>query len=180
MSHVISDRAGKTVYTAKPQWFLYLPFVIGGVVVGAGALELGLGTQIRTLFHIRPSAARDVALMLGGAAALVTVVAVGAWYCTLRWVRLSEDGIRWWINGSVYYRPWDNFAGIQRLVYEFQVEGKSTGQKVGAEVRFHTGPPLIVSPDLLHDYEGLLEALEAGPHGGRPKRPNPFAGRFFR
>jgi hypothetical protein len=174
MSHVTSDRAGETVFTAKPQSHLYLPVLIGGVIVGAAALELGLGSHIRTQLRIGPDAARDFALMLGGAAALVVLLGAGAWYCSLRWVSLSADGIRWWVNGRVHHRPWDNFAGIQRLVYDFEVDGKSTGQKRGAEVRFHTSAPLIVSPDLLHDYEGLLGALEAGPGGRRS-----FASRLF-
>jgi hypothetical protein len=84
MSCVASRGSDETVYPAKSQRLGFLSLIIGAVLAGAGTLVVGLGTEFGARFRAGPWAGREVALLLGGVAALVAVCGACSWYGFLR------------------------------------------------------------------------------------------------
>jgi hypothetical protein len=174
MSSIASDRPDETVYAGKSQASLFLTLIVGAVIGGAVTVGIGLGTEWGARFPVGPWAGRDVALLLGGVAALVAVCGAFSWYGVLRWVALSRDGIRWCRGGRTHFRTWDEVAEVKHVT--FQIRGTS-GPARWVEVHFHSGPYLHLSDTVVEDYEQLITAIETGPRG---RFPGPAAGRFLR
>jgi hypothetical protein len=186
MSSAASSRPDETVYLGKSQSvFGFLMLIIVAVIAGGGALAVGLGTEfgsrivaLGTEFGTRlgagPLADRQVALLLGGLAALAAACSASVWYGWLRWVALSRDGIRWWRGGSTYFRRWDDVAQVRHVTYQIL---RSAGPPVHwVEVHFHTRPHLHLSDSIVEGYEALVADIEAR------STPQPFktsAGRFL-
>src|SRR5262249_41027247 len=156
-------RPDEAFFRGKSMWYLYVPFLLGAVIAGWLALELGLNERLRAMLGVRTGTAREIAWALGGLALLVFPGAAWEWDGGVRWVAVSPDGLRWFRKGRVHTREWGEFAGVQRVATKFYLDGQHTGTAHGAEVRFRTGPPLVISPLNILDYEGLIAALEAGP-----------------
>jgi hypothetical protein len=80
-------------------------------------------------------------------------------------VAVSETGLSWRRHGRAHVRAWSEFAGMRRKVVDLYRTGRRLEAAYGSEVQFHTGRPLLISPDTVREYDALLAAIEAGARG---------------
>jgi hypothetical protein len=164
MSQLTSDglRGAGRVFRAKSLWLESALFLLGAAVGGGVALELGLDPRARALLGATPETARLIAWLVGGVAALVALGVCWEWYGALRWVAVGPDGLRWYHGGRVLTRAWNEIAGVQRKANKVYLNGQHISTAHGAEVQFHRGAPLVLSPLVVPEYESLLAAIEYG------------------
>jgi hypothetical protein len=167
--HTSQEPAGGTpaeaVFVGTSQWRLYFPILFGWAAAAWFALELGLREWLPDLLGVHPVDARMAAGSIGGVLAFAAVVIVAIWFGRMRWVGVSAAGIRWFRGGRVSKRGWGEFSGVKRTVAESFRQGEVVRTVHGAEIAFHTGRPLVISPLTISDYEGLIAAIEAEAKG---------------
>jgi hypothetical protein len=162
MSPSIPGGSDERVYRGKPQLALYLPLLLGSAAVLGVALELGLGTGIRTALNTTPVAARSVAPWLGISAGVLIFFVLGCWYADLRWVSLSRDGIHWWVNGSVQFRPWYDVDRVEHSAFKMRDDGRRDEPPPGrwVEIHFRSGARLHLSDAIVVNYQELVATID--------------------
>jgi hypothetical protein len=153
------------VFVGTSQWRLYFPILFGWLAAGWLALELGLREWLPDLLGVKVEEAKVAAGSIGGVLAFALVVIVAVWFGRLRWVGVSANGIRWFRGMRIQSRGWGEFSGVKRTVAETFRQGELVRSIHGAEVQFHTGRPLVISPLTIGNYEGLIAAIEAEAKG---------------
>jgi hypothetical protein len=149
------------VFRAKSLWHIGLTLMAIALAAAACALELGFGERLRTVLNVTPTLAQEIAWAAGGVAALVFVCVAWEWFRELRWVAVSQQGLRWFRGGRVHDRTWSELAGVQRRTGQVFKNGQHIRTAYGAEVRFHHGPPLFLAPTNVHHYEQLVSEIES-------------------
>ena len=156
---------GEAVFIGTSQWRLYFPLVFGVAVCAWLALELGFRSWLPDFLGVDPQDTRIAAGALGGVNAFAALAIAWVWFGRLRWVGVSESGLRWKARGRVHSRPWGEFAGIKRKCLDMYGRGKWQKVEYGAELAFHTGRSLVLSPNNIQDFDALLAAVEAESRG---------------
>jgi hypothetical protein len=170
MSHPASARPGERVFAAKSLWVIHVIGMLLVVPLVAVGLEMLLGTWIRSRWNLRPDLFLYAAWGTIGAGAFCLLAGAYSWWAELRWVSLADDGLRWWKNGSVHFRPWHDVAEVRHV--SFQIRGSSDGPVFWVEVHFRSGwSHLHLSDSLVEDYESLIAAIKLG-------SPNRLLGQF--
>lgn len=157
--------SAEQVFVGTSQWRLYFPVLFGWAAAAWFAFELGLRQWMPDLLGVQPDDARVAAGTVAGVLVFAAFVIAAVWFSRLRWVGVSANGIRWFRAGRINSRGWGEFSGVKRTVAESFREGKVIRTVHGAEIQFHTGKPLVISPITISDYEGLIAAVEAEAKG---------------
>jgi hypothetical protein len=167
--HTSHEPAGGTpaeaVFVGTSQWRLYFPILFGWAAAAWFAFELGLREWLPDLLGVHPVDSRMAAGSIAGVLVFAFAVITAIWFGRLRWVGVSAGGIRWFRGMRIRTRGWGEFSGIKRTVAEAFRQGEVVRTVHGAEVVFHTGRPMVISPLTISDYEGLIAAIEAEAKG---------------
>ncbi len=89
----------EAVFVGTSQWRLYFPLVFGVAVCAWLALELGFRSWLPDFLGIDPHDTRLAAAALAGVNAVAALAIAWVWFGRLRWVGVSEAGIRWKLRG---------------------------------------------------------------------------------
>jgi hypothetical protein len=136
-------------------------YVLTSVALAA-AVVLGICPPLREQLGGAPI---WVAWLVGGIALFLAWATYASARMVVKWVALSESGIRWLYQGRIYSRPWSELVEVERHVTHCYYNGQYSGDIHGAVARFKDGEGMPLSPSHMPAYEELISAIESRGRG---------------
>lgn len=152
-------RSNEVVFAGKSPPKMYkLMFLAFAAAVVAGAFAGSF--EFRSWLRVERRAAPWAASLSGGAATILLVSVVWVWNSRIRWVAVSEEGLRWRRGPRAKFRRWEQFVGIERGSVETTVWGEDLKTGRYARIQFLNGGSLNVSTETVEGFEELIAEIQ--------------------
>jgi hypothetical protein len=157
------------LFPAKSYAVGYVLAIVGAFAAGGFAAWLGFDPGAAAVIHVPPDLARQISWFVGGVAVLVAVGACWEWHRGLRWIAVGRDGIRWFKGRREHTRAWNEVAKMVNTTTKVIQDEKHVTTWYHAELRFHSGPPLLIGRVHFTEYDSLLAAIELAAGQSAPR-----------
>jgi hypothetical protein len=152
-------RSNEFVFRGKSPPAVYKLLLLA-IIAGGFAWAFAGSIDFRTWLRVDRNVAPWAASLCGGAATILLVCVAWSWYYRIKWVAVSEQGIRWLRGPRAKFRRWDQYVGIERGSVEMTVWGEDLKTGRYAEFQFRNGSSLTVSTHTVFGFEDLIAEIQ--------------------